>query len=339
MAGANVELVVGRIRSVDQQRRVHRPVGLSEAHIPVLCEETISLVTPHMDDEATRRGVYVDATFGRGGHTRALLSRIGELGRIIAIDRDLAAVSAAEDLAGEDARLSFHHARFAELDRILDEEGIERVDGVIMDLGVSSPQLDDPERGFSFRGDGPIDMRMDQSTGERAGEWLNRAPQAEIAHVIRTFGEERFAGRVAAAIVRARPLNGTRELADVVRQAVPARARGASDEATRTFQGIRIHVNQELAEVEVGISTAFERLRAGGRLAVVSFNSLEDRQVKKTFRKLARGRELPRGLPIRAADAPPAGRIVGRPIRAGAAERSRNPRSRSATLRVLERGT
>jgi 16S rRNA (cytosine1402-N4)-methyltransferase len=310
---------------------------LNDNHLPVLCEETINLVTAVLEDEAERPAVFVDATFGRGGHSRALLARLGRHDRVIAIDRDQAALAAAQTLTREEPRLSFHHARFGELIRVLDSEGVEQVDGVIMDLGVSSPQLEDPDRGFSFRGDGPLDMRMDQTTGETAAQWLNAADQAEIARVIRTFGEERHAGRIAAAIVRARPLSGTRQLADIVRGAVPRRGPGRSDEATRTFQAIRMQVNGELEEVICGIEEAFARLRPGGRLAVISFHSLEDRTVKRVFRRLARGRDLPRNLPVRAAEAAPAGRVVAGPVRAGAQELERNPRARSATLRVLER--
>ena len=287
--------------------------------------------------------MYVDATFGRGGHTRALLARLDADARVIGIDQDEAALAAGAGLARQEPRLTLCHARFSELAEVLMEQGVGRVSGVIMDLGVSSPQLDDAGRGFSFRGDGPIDMRMDRSRGESAGDWLNRAAEADIVKVIRTFGEERFAGRIARAIVAARPLSTTRQLADVVRQAMPRRSARAgvsrSDDATRTFQAIRIHTNQELDEAEAGITAAFESLRVGGRVAVISFHSLEDRLVKKTFRGLARGAVLPRGLPVRAVDAPAAGRIVGKPVRASDREIAANPRSRSGTLRVLERLT
>ena len=241
----------------------------------------------------------------------------------------------------EEPRLTVRQARFSELASVLAEAGATEVRAVIMDLGVSSPQLDDPARGFSFRASGPIDMRMDPERGESAGEWLNRAEQKEIARVIRTYGEERYANRIAAAIVRARPLEDTRALADVIRGAIPAR-RGAraekrSDDATRTFQAIRMHVNEELEEIDAGLKAAFAALEPGGRLAVISFHSLEDRAVKRTFRSLASGPRLPKGLPVRASEAAPRGRLVGGPIRAGAREVAANPRARSATLRVLER--
>ncbi len=319
------------------------------SHLPVLLKETIEAVTiraPYWN-VANDAGVYVDATFGRGGHTRALLAQLDPDDRLLAIDRDPAAVLAGERLVTEEPRLTVRQARFSELARVLVKEGITEVRAVIMDLGVSSPQLDDAARGFSFRASGPIDMRMDPDSGESAGDWLNRAAEKEIAQVIRTYGEERFANRIARAIVQARPLEDTQALAEVIRGAVPQRhktqarrgARGEkkSDDATRSFQAIRMHVNEELQEIEAGIKTAFEVLEPGGRLAVISFHSLEDRTVKRSFRNLTSGPRLPRGLPVRASEAAPAGRVIGGPIRAGAREVEANPRARSATLRVLER--
>lgn len=314
---------------------------MSAGHVPVLCEETIDLVV-NSDTESggghTGR-VFVDATFGRGGHCRALLARLGPDDRVIAIDRDKEAVAAGVEVSRTEPRLDVAHARFSELASVLAERAIAAVHGVIMDLGVSSPQLDEPERGFSFRGEGPIDMRMDQSGGETAGEWLNRADEAEIARVVRTLGEERFAKRIARAIVEARPLTTTIELAEVIRSAMPARERhkGGSDAATRTFQALRMHVNEELDEVAAGIRAAFSVLSPGGRLAVISFHSLEDRIVKQTFRELVKGRDLPRNLPVRADESKPAGRLAAGPVRAGERELAENPRARSATLRVLER--
>ena len=318
---------------------------MDEVHLPVLLKETIEAVTTRAPywDSAGDAGLYIDATFGRGGHARVLLERLGPDDRLLAIDRDPAAVRAAEKLMAEDSRLQVRQARFSELAQLLDETGSARARAILMDLGVSSPQLDDPERGFSFRASGPIDMRMDPDSGESAGEWLNQAEEHEIARVIRTYGEERFAKRIAAAIVRARPLTDTAALADVIRNAIPKRhSRAAaggkkSDDATRTFQAIRMHVNDELAEVEAGLQAAFDVLEPGGRLAVISFHSLEDRAVKQSFRKLASGPKLPKGLPVRAAEISPPGRVIGKPIRAGARELAGNPRARSATLRVLER--
>lgn len=283
--------------------------------------------------------VFVDATFGRGGHCRALLARLQSADRVVAIDRDRAAVAAGAELARTEPRLDVCQAKFSELPDVLASRGIEAVAGVVMDLGVSSPQLDDPTRGFSFRNAGPIDMRMDQSSGEMAGDWLNRAAEEEIARVISTLGEERYARRIARAIVGARPLQTTAQLADIVRGAIPARDRHkGSDPATRTFQAIRMHVNEELDEVAAGIRAAFAALSPGGRLAVISFHSLEDRLVKKTFRELTRGgRDIPRNLPVRAEEVAPIARVIAGPVRPGADELERNPRARSATLRVLER--
>ena len=314
-----------------------------ESHLPVLLKETIEAVTtgaPYWKT-ASNAGLYVDATFGRGGHARALLQRLGPDDRLLAIDRDPEAVRAGERLMAEESRLTVRRARFSELLDVLAAEGASQVRAVIMDLGVSSPQLDDPGRGFSFKASGPIDMRMDPDSGESAGEWLNRAEEKEIARVIGTYGEERYAKRIAAAIVRARPLADTRSLADVIRAAIPSRqgARGEkkSDDATRSFQAIRMHVNEELDEIEAGLTAAFSVLEPGGRLAVISFHSLEDRAVKRAFRRLASGPKLPKGLPVRASESAPEGRVVGSPLRAGAREVEGNPRARSATLRVLER--
>ncbi len=314
-------------------------------HLPVLLKETIEAVTiraPYWDT-AVDAGLYVDATFGRGGHARALLAQLGPDDRLLAMDRDPDAVRAGERLMAEDSRLSVHRGRFSQLATVLAEQGASQVRAVIMDLGVSSPQLDDAARGFSFRASGPIDMRMDPDHGESAGDWLNRAEEKEIARVIYTYGEERFANRIAAAIVRARPLEDTRMLADVIRGAMPARSRRGprgektSDDATRSFQAIRMHVNEELQEIEAGLEAAFEALEPGGRLAVISFHSLEDRTVKQSFRRLASGPKLPRGIPVRAAEVASPGRLIGRPVRAGARELESNPRARSATLRVIER--
>lgn len=316
-----------------------------ESHLPVLLKETIEAVTiraPYWE-AASDAGLYVDATFGRGGHARALLARLRPEDRLLAIDRDPEAVRSGERLMAEEPRLSVRKGRFSELGSLVAEQGAAQVRAVIMDLGVSSPQLDDAERGFSFRSSGPIDMRMDPEHGESAGDWLNRAEEKEIARVIFTYGEERFANRIAAAIVRARPLEDTRKLADVIRGAIPRRPRRGvggekkSDDATRSFQAIRMHVNEELKEIEAGLKAAFELLEPGGRLAVISFHSLEDRAVKQSFRSFASGPMLPRGLPIRAAEVAPEGRLIGRPIRAGVREVAANPRARSATLRVIER--
>ena len=300
-------------------------------HRAVLPSEVLDALALRAD------GIYVDGTFGRGGHSRAILERLGPAGRLIAIDRDPEAVTAARSIA--DHRLRVAHARISELAAVLDAEGVALVQGMLFDLGVSSPQLEDPARGFSFRADGPLDMRMDTSRGETAAQWLARATEREIREAIGDYGEERFAKQIAKAVVAARerePIVGTKQLADIVGAAVRTREPG-QDPATRTFQAIRILVNRELQEVSLMLPQALARLAPGGRLAVISFHSLEDRIVKRFMRAASRA-ELPRELPIRASELPQMPlRIVGRAIRASAAEIAANPRARSATLRVAER--
>jgi 16S rRNA (cytosine1402-N4)-methyltransferase len=283
-------------------------------------------------------GVFVDGTFGRGGHSRAILERLGPRGRLIAVDRDPDAEAAARSIP--DPRFSFFRSRFSELDAVLQEQ---RVDGMLFDLGVSSPQLDDPARGFSFRADAPLDMRMDPSAGATAAEWLANAQEEQIREVIRDYGEERFAKQIAAAIVAARarePVVRTRQLADLVAKAVRTREPG-QDPATRTFQALRIHVNRELEEVQMMLPQAVAALAEGGRLAVIGFHSLEDRIVKHFFQSQARRgfeNEVPRRLPLREAEMPQAAlQILGRALRASETETRRNPRARSAILRVAAR--
>lgn len=285
--------------------------------------------------EGIRQGVFVDATAGRGGHTRRLLELLGPGSRVVAIDRDPSAVAAVWELAREDDRLSVCHGNFAELDALLDALGIGRVQGVLMDLGVSSPQLDDPDRGFSFLHDAPLDMRMDTSGGITAAEWLNTADEQDIARVLKEYGEERYARRIAAAIVAARPLATTSELAALVRQAQP-RSTPGKHEATRVFQAVRIQINGELDALDAGLEAAFERLAGGGRLAVISFHSLEDRRVKHYFRSLTSPPALPRRLPVRDVSVQARARsIVSRAC--DATEVADNPRARSARLRVVEK--
>ena len=301
------------------------------SHVPVLLEEAVAALN-------VREGkTYVDGTFGRGGHSAAILARVGVRGRLLALDQDPAAIS---HRPLEDPRLELIHARFSEMRRVLAERGIERVAGVLLDLGVSSPQLDEPARGFSFVRDGPLDMRMDPTGGESAADWLARATQEEIREVIRDYGEERFAQSVAAAIVAARgrePLRTTRQLAEVVGRAVRTREPGQHP-ATRTFQALRIHVNQELEELALALPQAADLLEPGGRLAVISFHSLEDRIVKGFIRERSTGDRLPRGVPVRAAELPkPELLAVGRAVKAGEAEVRRNPRARSAVLRAAEK--
>jgi len=301
------------------------------SHRTVLLAEAVEALAVKPD------GVYVDATFGRGGHSRALLARLGPAGRVIALDRDPAAVQAAAAI--EDARFAIRHARFAQLTEVLDGLGVKQVDGVLFDLGVSSPQIDEAERGFSFRVDAPLDMRMDPGRGEPAAEWLARATEAEIRGVIKNYGEERFAGPIAKAIVAARTreqLVRTVQLARIVAAAVRTREVG-QDPATRTFQALRIHVNQELEELQVALPQALDRLAPGGRLAVISFHSLEDRIVKRFLQSQARP-EVPERLPLRATEMPqPRLKLVGKPVRPTAAEVNANPRARSALLRVAEK--
>ena len=300
-------------------------------HRPVLLAEALAALAPKP------QGVYLDGTFGRGGHSRALLERLGSTGRVIAIDRDPQAVAAAAQIT--DPRFTVRHARFSALPEVLDALGVARVDGMLFDLGVSSPQLETPERGFSFRLDGPLDMRMDPTRGESAAQWLSHAAESQIREVIRDYGEERFAQQIAKAIVAARPeqpLRTTRQLADLVGQAVRTRE-AYQDPATRTFQALRIFVNQELEDVSLMLPRALERLAPQGRLAVITFHSLEDRIVKQFLARAARP-PVPRGLPLRESEMPaPLAKLIGKPVRAAAAEVSANPRSRSALMRVAER--
>jgi 16S rRNA (cytosine1402-N4)-methyltransferase len=295
-------------------------------HQPVLAAEAIDALAVQPD------GIYVDGTFGRGGHSRLILERLGAAGRLIALDRDPQAAEAARAIG--DARFSFFKARFSELSMV--PPGVQ---GMLFDLGASSPQLDDPARGFSFRHDGPLDMRMDPEAGMSAAEWLATAQEEEIRGVIRDYGEERFAKQIAATIVAARGSEAivrTRQLADLVAKTVRTREPG-QDPATRTFQALRIHVNRELEEVSLMLPQALARLAPQGRLALISFHSLEDRIVKRFMQQAARP-HVPRRLPLKASEMPqPLLRIVGRAQRASPEEIRRNPRARSATLRVAER--
>ena len=301
------------------------------SHVPVLLEEAVAALN-------VREGkTYVDGTFGRGGHSAAILARLGVRGRLLALDQDPAALSSG---ALEDPRLELIHARFSQMQRVLAERGVTRVAGVLLDLGVSSPQLEEAARGFSFAREGPLDMRMDPTRGESAADWLARAEENDIREVISTYGEERFAQPIAAAIVAARrrePVRTTRQLAEIVGRAVRTREPGQHP-ATRTFQALRIHVNQELAELEIALPQAVDLLEKGGRLAVISFHSLEDRIVKTFIRERSTADRLPKGVPVRAAELPePELRAVGRAVKPGEAEIRRNPRARSAVLRVAEK--
>ena len=283
-------------------------------------------------------GTYVDATFGRGGHSRAILERLGAEGRLIALDRDPQAVLAAQEI--KDARFSILHRPFCELELALQACAIASVDGILLDIGVSSPQLDDGARGFSFRFDAPLDMRMDTTQGETAAEFLARAEIKDITEVIRNYGEERFAFQIAKKIVAARserPLTTTGELAALIRASVWTREPG-QDAATRTFQALRIHVNQELEQLALVLPQALNALHPGGRLVVISFHSLEDRVVKRFMREQASSDNLPKNLPLRSVDLPqPKLRLIGKARKASPAETAVNPRARSAVLRVAEK--
>lgn len=285
-------------------------------------------------------GVYVDATYGRGGHAAEIMKRLGPVGRLLALDRDPAAVRAAQDRHAADQRFQIVGAPFSILQQHVDCLGLAgQVDGILFDLGVSSPQFDDPERGFSFRHDGPLDMRMDTESGVTAAQWINTAPETEIARVIREYGEERFAKRIARAIVRDRaqaPIATTRALARIVARAVSTREVG-KDPATRSFQAIRIHVNREIDELREVLPQAVRALAPGGRLVVISFHSLEDRLVKQFMRAESAGAEIPPRLPVRDEQLPRRLRLIGRAMRPSAAEVRRNPRARSAVMRVAER--
>lgn len=302
-------------------------------HQTVLLQEAVeALVT-------APGGFYVDGTFGRGGHSRALLSCLDREGRLLAVDKDPAAARVAEELAAVDGRFQFLHGSFAELPTALAARGVAAVNGILLDLGVSSPQLDEAERGFSFQHDGPLDMRMDTSRGETAAEWLATAAEAEIARVLREYGEERFAKRIAGAIVRARaeaPIERTSQLSRIVSEANP-RWEKHKHPATRAFQAIRIQVNGELTDLATLLDGALDMLCIGGRLVVISFHSLEDRLVKRYMRDLARGDALPPGVPVRDAALNRRLRLVGKAVRAGEAEVAANPRARSAIMRIAEK--
>jgi len=306
---------------------------MSGVHHTVLLPEAVSaLVT-------TPTGVYVDGTFGRGGHSAALLEQLEGNAKLLAIDKDPTAESVAKDLFANDSRFSFFHGSFADLPACLKEMGITRVDGILLDLGVSSPQLDDGRRGFSFSHDGPLDMRMDTSRGCTAAQWLELADETEIARVLRDYGEERFARRIAAAIVNARqeaPLQTTAQLARVVSDANP-RWEKHKHPATRTFQAIRIQVNSELEDLQQLLNVSLDLLLKGGRLVVISFHSLEDRMVKRFMRDRARGEELPPGVPVRDVALNRQLKIIGKAVRPGQQEIDDNPRARSAVMRVGEK--
>ena len=302
-------------------------------HESVLLHEAVDALV------GSTAALYVDGTFGRGGHCREILSRLTSDGRVIACDKDEAAEAAASLLADLDARFAFHRGSFADLPSVFRREALPPAAGILLDLGVSSPQLDVAERGFSFQHDGPLDMRMDRRRGESAAQWLAQAKETEIVQVLRDFGEERYARRIAAAIVKEREqraLNSTAQLAAVVSAAHP-RWEKHKHPATRAFQAIRIRVNRELDDLRDLLHAALDLLAIGGRLVVISFHSLEDRIVKRYMREEARGAQLPKEIPLQGAAAGQRLRLVGRAVRASDAEVAANPRARSAVMRCAER--
>jgi len=308
-------------------------IGQVSPHIAVMLEEAVEglAVKP--------TGIYVDCTFGRGGHSRKILEKLGAQGRLIALDRDIAAVDSAASI--QDVRFQIVHQHFADLEQTLAVLGLNAVDGVLLDLGISSPQIDIGERGFSFRFDGPLDMRMDQTTGQTAAEFIAEATEQKLAEVIKTYGEERFAKQIARAIVAQRAggnaIVTTKQLAKIVADAIPKIEPG-QDPATRTFQALRIYLNQELEELSLVLPQCLKVLAPGGRLAVISFHSLEDRIVKQFVRAEQDRDDLPANFPVRAKDLPqPRMKAIGKAVKPSAEEVKKNPRSRSAVLRVAER--
>jgi 16S rRNA (cytosine1402-N4)-methyltransferase len=301
-------------------------------HTTVLLSEAVEALAIKPD------GIYLDCTFGRGGHSALILQQLGTNGRLIALDKDMTAVS--HGLAWKDARFKIVHSGFTHLAEVLRELGVEYVDGILLDLGVSSPQLDEAARGFSFRFDAPLDMRMDNSRGPTAAQWLETADEGLLTEVIRDYGEERFAKQIARAIIVAReiqPIQTTGQLVELVGKTVRTRETGKNP-ATRTFQAIRIYLNQELEELEQVLPQCVAHLKPGGRLAVISFHSLEDRMVKHYLRDLNDADKLPRNVPIRASEVPKGKlNLIGRAIKAGKDELNSNPRARSAVMRVAER--
>lgn len=302
-------------------------------HQTVLLREAVeALVT-------ATSGTYVDGTFGRGGHSREILRALDGEGRLLGVDKDPVACDFARKLAAEDGRFTFYHGSFAELPDQLRRMGIDAVDGILLDLGVSSPQLDEAGRGFSFLQDGPLDMRMDTTRGETAAEWLSYAEQSAIAEVLKEYGEERFARRIAAAIVAERqeaPITTTARLARIISEANP-RWEKHKHPATRSFQAIRIKVNRELDDLQELLAGALDLLRVGGRLVVISFHSLEDRLVKRYMRDMSRGEQIPAGVPVTESALNRRMKLVGKAVRASADEVGENARARSAIMRVAEK--
>ena len=301
-------------------------------HLPVLLDEAVSSLNIQGD------GIYLDGTFGRGGHSRAIIARLTEQGRLLSLDKDPEAIASGREELGGDLRFSIVQGSFADMDQLVRDWGVEGIlDGILLDLGVSSPQLNDPERGFSFMEDGPLDMRMDPTQGVSAADWLNEADEREISRVIWEFGEERQARRIARSIVMARQreqLYRTSQLAKLIEDTIGRRER--KHPATRCFQAIRIYINNELADLASGLEASIKQLRPGGRLVAISFHSLEDRLVKRTLREAARPGPVRRNIPEHP-DWKPVLKLVGKPVRPSEHEVSVNPRARSAVMRVAEK--
>jgi 16S rRNA (cytosine1402-N4)-methyltransferase len=309
---------------------------VSLSHAPVLHDEVLAALKIKAD------GRYVDGTYGRGGHARSILALLGEQGRLIVMDRDPQAIAAARDTLGSDSRVTIIHDDYANMQaRMLELGLVEQIDGILLDLGVSSPQLDDARRGFSFQHNGPLDMRMNPDRGESAAQWLAHADEAEIARVLWEYGEERNSRRIARKIVefrRSERIDDTATLASLISNTVP-RPKNNRHPATRSFQAIRIHVNQELEQLQQLLETVFDILKIGGRILVISFHSLEDRLVKRFFRRESSAPKIPRGLPLRDSEIKSTIRLqaTGRAIKARVKELESNPRARSAVLRIAER--
>lgn len=303
-------------------------------HKPVLLEETLTALKIKPD------GYYVDGTFGRGGHSQEIIKQLGENGKLLAFDKDPQAIAIANTMAANDERLQVKQGSFTQLEQTVNDLGWKgKVDGIFLDLGVSSPQLDDAERGFSFRFDGPLDMRMDPDSGQSAAQWLASADEREIMMVLFDYGEEKFARRIAKAIVEAReeqPINTTKRLASIVATASPSKDRN-KDPSTRTFQAIRIFINQELEDLKTCLSQAVDLLAPGGRLVVISFHSLEDRIVKRFIREQCKGDDFPLDLPVQHAQLNQNMKMIGKAIKSGRKELDENPRARSAVMRIAER--
>ena len=304
-------------------------------HVTVLLDEAVDSLSVKTD------GVYVDGTYGRGGHSKKILNQLGPKGRLLVIDKDPTAIKDAVNAVGEDGRSAIFHGSFADLDQAIDSNGFpENFDGLLLDLGVSSPQIDDGERGFSFQRDGALDMRMNPEVGVSAAEWIAEASESEIMDVLWKYGDERFARRIVKSIVttrEAKPLETTLQLANLISAAVPRKFHGKKHPATKSFQAIRIFINQELADLERCLEVAVKRLNVGGRLVVISFHSLEDRMVKRFFKKQSTPPSVPRGLPIQNAELAMPFKLIGKAIKPNQDEVAENVRSRSSVMRILER--